>query len=63
MKLISTSFLALAILTAIGSIYTGRYNALVISLLSLLMCYLTTPEKREPEEPFRNSKTWNDGDV
>lgn len=63
MKLISILFLLLGILVSVFSIYTRQYNALIISLLSFLMWYLTIPEKKEPDEPFRNTKTWNDGDV
>ena len=62
MKHISILFLILTILTLSLSICTGNYNGLIPAFLSGLMTWATWPEKKE-EEPFRNSKTWNDGDI
>ena len=63
MKALSILFVINAIAIITCCIKLEVYHSLVFAALSLLTAYLIYPEKRNREEPFRNSKTWNDGDV
>lgn len=60
MKTISILFLILTTLILALSIYTDNYNGLMLAFLSGLMSCATWPEKKNPEKPFRNHRTWKD---